>query len=310
MNRINFFTVCDAPQLPQALVWADSVKHTFAKAWCGIFCIAPNTELSTLQLKKVVVLGIEQWASLEWLRLSESYSIEEMLNAAKPIVAEWVMGNAPAAEAIMYCSPKIWMQHRFELSALNADLTLFPYYNAPMPPKLETKESEYLNRGVASAEAWVLRANQQGAVFLDWWRRRLLSDGKVNYCEGLGSDRLWLMHACSYVAQVHVERADRFHVAPSQFVDRKLRMINNQLVCQDGQLVAFFFMEEPPQASLSQLAKQTVRTYRAAVKQHEIACKKLKFSLGLANPKPLAPWRKQLIVQLSRIIRRIETFRV
>lgn len=309
--KVHFFTCCTAAQLPHALLMADSGVRAMPQAECTIF-LASEVSTPLTVPAQVQVKPLSAWFTPMLASLSQRYTTTELINASIPWCALQLINEYPSTEALVYCSPTIRFFDEMPLSQLlgtNYDLVVFPFFKAPMAAA--SLEHQYLNRGVVSDACWIVWNSHSGRDFLEWLWQRLSNQGQIDYCQGLGSIRLWLMHASSYFTHVHYCRSNRFSLAWGHLNTLSVVPQADKWLISDSETLCFANLETGTVPRLSANTKRLLGIYRKELAHKTAQIPPLQsISVGLPDAAILPQWKQTLIKQTKSILKAIDTFKV
>lgn len=199
---IKAFTVCVHSEITQARQLKNSILLLNPHWTFEIFLIDSAENLSLAD--DITLLRKESVPSFQQLEVT--YTIEELRSYIKAYCSKKLLQNSKY-QAIAYFHPATKFSKAltiFESSLQQANILLFPLLTKQLMGKKASYEKDYLNRGLLNPNAWVVKNTTEGKRFVNWLYNRLLIKGQTNLKEGLGSDRLWLMHVPIFFEKVQL----------------------------------------------------------------------------------------------------------
>ncbi|WP_461079896.1 hypothetical protein [Spirosoma flavus] len=227
-------TVCTIHQLPQAYALADNFRQ-FAATSTGqagpvLIGLADDPhQLPANFVSPYPLLPISELLSVDELSaLSATYTPTEFAAACKPLFIKEAFRRYPNAATLLYADVNL----RFFASLapiqelLNtANLVLTPLLTRSLDESdtYWPDEKAFQNVGLYSADFMAFRRSEETDRLLAWWDDRVRTRAYVNFCEGLCTDQIWLMHMPVYFRNVTVIRNPGWHVALWNLPERALR---------------------------------------------------------------------------------------
>lgn len=169
--------------------------------------------------------------------LSGMYTPVEFAAACKPRFIQEAFRRYPSAQTLVYADPNI----RFYSSAASiqaaladANILLTPHITRKQPDLLPDDqpawpdEKFFQNIGLYSSDFLAFRRSAETSRFLNWWQDRTQQRAYINYCEGLCTDQLWLMHVPVFFAGVNVVKSPSWHLALWNLPDRIIRQAGSE----------------------------------------------------------------------------------
>ncbi|MDB5239472.1 MAG: hypothetical protein JWP57_97, partial [Spirosoma sp.] len=215
-------TICTIRQLPQAFALGDSFS-THALDTNGhpepfIIGLADDpAHLPVHFTSPYLLLPIESMLPAATLAaLSARYTPTEFVAACKPMFLTEIFRRYPAISQLVYADPNllfstsitpIWTQ----LSTANALLT--PHITKQPKDMAWPDEKFFQNVGLYSADFLALRRSEETNRLLAWWHDRIESRAYINFCAGLCTDQLWLMHMPVFFQHTRIIKNLGWHVA-------------------------------------------------------------------------------------------------
>ncbi len=224
---IAILSVCHTRQLPQAITLGRSIQQVTPDA---LFVIGLADELPEGirqdSLPFSVIRASELLSATELSELSAGYTPAEMAGALKPLFLKACYDRFPQHNTFVYADPNsMFLQ---PLSAIEDRLTeavflLTPYLlQAPRDGKFPD-EKHLQNIGLYNSDFLALRRSQEAGRFLTWWDSRVRTRAHINFCEGLCTDQIWLMHVPAFFDNVQIVQQPTWHAGLWNLHDRQLQ---------------------------------------------------------------------------------------
>lgn len=230
-------TLCTIRQLPQAFALGDSFIQYATEAGRP----APRVVIGLADDPAHMPAGLVSPHELlpladllppdQLAHLSARYTPTELAAACKPLLIRAVLERFPAINELVYADANIRFYDRLtplwqELATANILLT--PYItHAPAdgawPGQAWPDEKFFQNIGLYSADFLAFRRSGETSRMLAWWQDRVTERAYINFCEGLCTDQLWLMHVPVFFGNVKIVKNPAWHVALWNLPYRTLR---------------------------------------------------------------------------------------
>lgn len=238
---IALLTVCHTRQLARAITLGRSVQQVTPDA---LFLIGLADEqpagIQPDSLPFPVIRASELLAAAELSALSAGYTPAEMAGALKPLFLKACYDRYPEHSAVVYADPNtLFLQ---PLTAIEDKLTkavflLTPYLLQPPRDGKFPDEKHLQNIGLYNSDFLALRRSEEATRFLTWWDSRVRTRAHINFCEGLCTDQIWLMHVPAFFDNVQIVQQPTWHAGLWNLHDRQLQSSQgNWQVGSDGPL--------------------------------------------------------------------------
>ena len=328
-------TLCTIRQLPQAFALGDSISHqdTNDDDQPEPFLIGLVDDPARLLANFVSpypLLPVGTMLPAATLTaLSASYTPTEFAAACKPLFIAEVFRRYPDVQQVAYADPNVLF-----LQPLTAVWSQLREANALLTP-LITKhpddtdwpdEKFFQNVGLYSADFLAFRRSVETDRLLAWWRDRVETRAYVNFCAGLCTDQLWLMHVPVFFRDVRIIKNSGWHVALWNLPERTLQSdgagwrvngptdINQPLVFVNAKGLfnadeGFFAHQNRLRPSARPDARSLLATYQQAVAVHaNSALSSLAPAYG-QRPEPVVVrgWRRAAIRSMRAVMRFLDT---
>ncbi|MFT7308267.1 MAG: hypothetical protein ACI964_000847 [Spirosomataceae bacterium] len=233
------FTVCSLAYLGQAKAMADSfIKYNPAyQIKIGIVDRIEGRiekqDFAPYELTEIEEVGIPDLSGL-----TSKYNGLEMCCLAKPFMASYLLEKYPEAQHLIYADTDILFFNSVEdvANALESSaIFLTPHIFTPYPDlHLYPLETSHLNSGLYNAGFWAISRGNESQQFLDWWKKRLITYGFVNFMDGMFVDQLWLNYVPLFFQNVVISQHLGLNVGYWNLHERSLQehdgnfTVNNQ----------------------------------------------------------------------------------
>ncbi len=330
-------TICFIHQLPQALVLADSYcqnsSDTPSDTPAVVIGLADNPD----QLPQAVqspypILPIGTlFSDSERQQLSDQYTPVEFAAACKPRFLKAVFAQYPTVQTLLYADPNVLFLHSIRpiLDRLrNQTLLLTPYLlQAPGdtgPEKKAWPDEKYLqNIGLYNADFLAFSRSSETAQLLAWWQSRAETRAYIDFCKGLCTDQIWLMHTPVFFGGITIVHDPSWHVALWNLPQRQLQQRETAWQLADsGQAVLFANMKGlfdpdegffPHQTRLDPAKRSDVtallQMYRQQISDKELAAlTAIRPAYGAQPVRPIVRgWRRTATTALTALSKWVDT---
>lgn len=235
-------TLCTIRQLPQAITLADSFVRYADEANGPVSVVIgladDPTHLPTDFISPYPLLPVAELLSAAQLTdLSAAYTPTEFAAACKPRFIAEIFRRYPAVDQLLYADPNIrffspvqpvWEQltpdHRTTAVRRTVPtLLLTPHITRPPADTHWPDEKFFQNVGLYSSDFLAFRRSAETDRLLAWWQDRVQQRAYVDFCAGLCTDQLWLMHVPVFFRDVAVVKNPGWHVALWNLPERTVR---------------------------------------------------------------------------------------
>ncbi len=232
-----FVTISTIRQLPQAFALGDSLsRHALdANVQPEPFLIGLADDPAHLPanfMSPYSLLPIETVLPADaLLALSATYTPTEFAGACKPRFLAEIFRRYPDADRLVYADPNLLFLHPLtavwdQLNGANALLT--PHItktpgDQAWPGLAWPDEKFFQNVGLYSADFLAFRRSAETDRLLAWWQDRVEERAFVDFCTGLCTDQLWLMHVPVFFRDVQLIKNPGWHVALWNLPERSLQ---------------------------------------------------------------------------------------
>ncbi|RYC70626.1 hypothetical protein [Spirosoma sordidisoli] len=302
-------TLCTIRQLPQAIALGDSFsRHALQpngqpmRVLIGLVddpARLPADFVSPYPLLPVgEVLPAEQLTAL-----SAKYTPTEFAAACKPHVIAHVFRHFPDADQLIYADSAIQFMGSvtpvWEALA-NATILLTPHItrspaSGPQPGGAWPDEKYFQNIGLYSADFLAFRRSAETDRFLAWWQDRVTERAYIDFCAGLCTDQIWLMHVPVFFRDVVVVKNPGWHLALWNLPERSLQSSGTSWLVTDptGQNQPLVFVNlkglSNPNEGFFPHQNRVKLAHRSDIQALLTACKSTLSARRLTLPEAQAP---------------------
>ena len=240
-------TLSTIRQLPQALALGTSFA-TYAPGKPVVIGLADHpASLPAGFQSPFPILPVSDLLTPDQLaRLSAQYTPTEFAAACKPALIREVFQRFPTASEVLYADPNIqffssltpvWEQLRSASILLTPHITQAPGNDSAAGGWPD--EKHFQNVGLYSADFLAFRRSAETDRMLAWWQDRVESRAFVDFCEGLCTDQLWLMHVPVFFKNTLIIKDVSWHVALWNLPQRILRQEATRWLVNDNKPLVF-----------------------------------------------------------------------
>ena len=243
MERVAF-TLCSNNYLAQAKTLGDSVVKFNPDIHFVIGLVdklSPDIDygfFKPYELLPCFDLSVRQFDSM-----IERYNIVEFNTAVKPFYIDHFFKKHGDDCVIYYIDPDIELFH--SLSDLEGiftngyDFILTPHLVTPSL-RISDFEKLILNVGIYNLGFLGVRKCANSQLFIDWWKTRLEENCKIDFCNGLFVDQMWVNYLPALFPDVFILREPGYNVGYWNFNERLLEERNGDLFVNGKSKLVFF----------------------------------------------------------------------
>jgi glycosyltransferase involved in cell wall biosynthesis len=235
------FTICACNYLAQARTLGDSLQEHNPGYRFIIFLVdrlpedLRDADLGH-EVREVHDLGINNYRDM-----LVNYDITELSTAVKPFCFSYLF-HRHDADRIVYFDPDILFFG--DLSVLEKtlqehDIVLTPHITSPIYDGKSPSEQGILNAGLYNLGFIALKRSQESFDFLRWWSFRLTDQCKIDFCNGVFVDQLWVNFVPLFFRNVGILRHPGYNMGYWNLHERRLG--EGRLVNDRDELVFFHF---------------------------------------------------------------------
>ncbi|WP_266366589.1 glycosyltransferase family protein [Tellurirhabdus rosea] len=245
------FTLCSINYLAQARTLGDSLRQTNPD-WQ--FVIGLVDRLAEANLPEELVpaypmIEVDRIEIEDFAGMCDRYDITELNTAVKPYYMDYLFRHHPDATEVIYFDPDIIVYQpltRLSASLAEANLVLTPHTCSPINDWLAPNELNHLNTGIFNLGFIGLRRSEETLRFVDWWKKRLAYECRIDLCNGLFVDQHWVNFAPVYFDRVQVERHPGYNVAYWNLHERTISRDGDRWLVNESELQFFHFSGYSP----------------------------------------------------------------
>lgn len=144
------------------------------------------------------------------------YSILELNTAVKPYALSFIFDGYPQVEKLLYIDPdiKVYSCLRDIWDALDAgNICLTPHLLSPIEDNKSPSEINILQSGSYNLGFIGIKRSNDGAKLLEWWKKRLFLDCRVDIPRGLFTDQKWIDLVPGYFESCKIIRKHEYNIA-------------------------------------------------------------------------------------------------
>ena len=172
------------------------------------------------------------------------YDIMEFNTAIKPFMFRWLLDNTDL-DSVIYLDPDIRVYSRLDrLEALlksGVSIVLTPHITRPIEDGKNPNDYHMLQAGTFNLGFAAMNRCDEAKRFVEWWGRRLETQGYVDIARNLFTDQRWCDLAPSFVDRLRVFKDPGYNVAYWNLSERTIRNIGGEWQVNGEPLVFFHF---------------------------------------------------------------------
>ncbi len=235
------FTICACNYLAQARTLGDSLLQHNPGYRLVIFLIDRLPEslrdvdlgYETVEVKDI---GVNNYVDMV-----ANYDVTELSTAVKPFCFSYLF-HQHDVDSIVYFDPDILVfggLDAMEEMLLEKDIVLTPHITSPIYDGHSPSEQGILNAGLYNLGFIALKRSQQAFDFLRWWSFRLTDQCRIDFCNGIFVDQLWVNFVPLFHENVGILRHPGYNMAYWNLHERRIGKDN--LVNERYELVFFHY---------------------------------------------------------------------
>ncbi|KAB7730162.1 hypothetical protein F5984_13355 [Rudanella paleaurantiibacter] len=214
MSDLLFLTVCTVRQLPQALALGQSVDRLHPNATFLIGLADAEQGIAGINLP-YQVLPVSSMIEPGMLNtLSGQYSPTELAGALKPTFIRAAYTQFPEVQHLIYLDPNsaIYAPLTPVLERLQTASVLLTPFMQKAPADDALPDEKYMqNIGLYNADFLAFRRSAETDRMLPWWEDRVQTRARIDFCESLCLDQIWLMHVPAFFDGVQIAKNIDWH---------------------------------------------------------------------------------------------------
>ncbi|GAB2542498.1 hypothetical protein [Spirosoma aerophilum] len=231
-------TISTIRQLPQAIALGDSYTQNAANsAEKPLIIIGLADDIAHLPagfISPYTLLPIQELIRQPELdALSAMYTPTEFAAACKPLFVAEAFKRFPQEDKLIYADPNIqFLTPVCTVGKLldTKNIILTPFVTRNPGDSRWPDEKFFQNIGLYSSDFLALRRSDETNRLLTWWDDRVRQRARMDFCEGLCLDQLWLMHVPVFFKDVYVNRNPGWHIGLWNLHERSLQRLGNKWV--------------------------------------------------------------------------------
>lgn len=239
-------TVCTIRQLPQAFALGASLTQQSGSAERFVIGLADDPDHLPARFDSpypLLTLAECLPDADEVARLSAIYTTTEFVAACKPAFINTALQRYPAEDHVIYVDPSTFFyQPLTNLTGrfAEANLLLTPHITRPPDTANRFPDEKYFqNVGLYSSGFLLFKRSAETARLLAWWQDRVMPRAFIDFCAGLCTDQLWLMHVPVFFDGVVVVKETGWQVAVWNLPERLLVQQSDGWHVTDSDLLQF-----------------------------------------------------------------------
>jgi len=241
-RKIGVFTIASKNYLAYVRVLFKSVAAMHPE-YANYLCLADTIDgafdpgAETFHIIQSDAIGIPHFVDMT-LR----YDIMELNTAIKPFMFRWLLNNTDL-DSIIYLDPDIQLYSRLDRleTVLDSDVSivLTPHITHPVEDGKNPNDYHMLQSGVFNLGFAAINRQNEARLFVEWWGRRLETQGSADFSRNLFTDQRWCDLAPCFLDRLHVLKNPGYNVAYWNLAERKIRQIRGEWQA-NGEPLAFF----------------------------------------------------------------------
>ncbi|MGM9510878.1 MULTISPECIES: glycosyl transferase [Larkinella] len=212
------FTICSINYLAQARTLGDSLRQTNPD-WQYVIGLVDKLDQAHLPPELVPaypMLEIDQIDIEDFAGMCERYDITELNTAVKPFYIDYFFKHYSDATEVIYFDPDIIVFQpltRLKQHLSEYNLVVTPHICQPITDWLIPNELNHLNTGTYNLGFIGLQKSEESNRFVQWWKKRLVNECRIDLCNGLFVDQHWVNFAPIYYDKVWIEKHPGYNAA-------------------------------------------------------------------------------------------------
>lgn len=249
-------------------------------------------------------------------KMANDYYDFEMVYACRPWFAAYLLKENPRLKRLSFFSPTTYIFEKLDsIEKRCKSLLLTPNITQPLPKNSTLKDRNILNVGMIHAGSWILKPNEQTIAFIHWWANRTFDRAKVDLCNGMFLDQLWLNYALSWVEESSLIDHAGWHVGLHSLPLKEIELIGEKQLADEKNILTADFVGladyHPLWSDHSKLLDQS-KPFRKLLKQYYIEVAKQPIlsghsSAAYGKPARISPYRL-VRRRLAKNIRKVISF--
>ncbi|WP_128545213.1 glycosyl transferase [Larkinella soli] len=239
------FTICSINYLAQARTLGDSLRQTNPD-WKYVIGLVDKLDAAALPPELIPaypMLEVDRIEIEDFAGMCDRYDITELNTAVKPFYIDYFFRNEPEAAEVIYFDPDIIVYQpltRLKNHLGEYNLVLTPHICRPIDDGLIPNELNHLNTGTYNLGFIGLRKSEESNRFVQWWKKRLVHECRIDLCNGLFVDQHWVNFAPIYYDRVWIEKHPGYNAAYWNLHERTFSEKDGRWVVNDSYDLQFF----------------------------------------------------------------------
>lgn len=312
----SIFTVCNETELAQAITLGVSVKkfHPDSLFFIGWVGDTPPPRLP----ENMLVIPVHQLGLDQWTQMTEHYSTYELVIACRPWFANYILEQNPQVKQLTFLAPTVFLYQSLDSVDSTSDLLLTPNILKPLPESELLDDKRILNIGMFNSGSWLLKRSTETTFFLNWWSERTIDRAKLDLCNGMCMDQLWLNYAPVWVKNTSHITSHGWHLGLHSLLNSSLEIENNTCLVNGTSLVSVDFAGltsyHPVWSDHAELAnqfpifKQLLKNYSQLSREYVSYVNETSKIPGTAHKRSISKSRKNVIGRLKSITKFIDRY--
>jgi hypothetical protein len=307
------YTVCTNSHLAKAKTMADSlVKHNPDYQVVIGLVDKLGTVINPADFAPHTFVEVEKIQIPDFEEVIRKYTTFEVSCVAKPYFAQYLFEQFSDLERLYYFDADICFFNKLTSveRLLDAhEIVISVHFTTDLEGQQEPNLRNLLNAGLYNTGFLAFKRSVESLRFIQWWGKRLLTEGYHDFAQGMFVDQLWVNFAPLLFKNVLIDTHSGHNVGYWNFHERVVSQKNNQYYINNEQpLVFFHFSGYGPESpdTISQYQERYSFDTRPDVKPIFEEYNRLIISNGHQNYKdlPCAFYKKSYSHQKLRGLRR------
>lgn len=255
------YTVCTNSHLAKAKTMADSLVK-YSPDYQVIIGLVDKigTTVNPADFAPHTLIEVETIQIPNFDEINKIYTAFELSCVAKPYFAKYLFEQHTDLNALFYFDADIYFFHSLDsVEALlqTHEIVISAHLTTDIEGSQQPNLRNLLNAGLYNTGFLAFKRSPESHRFLDWWGKRLLTEGYMNFAEGMFVDQLWVNFAPLLFKNVLIDTHLGHNVGYWNFHERQFSFKNNHYVVNDAVPLVFFHFsgyapESPTQISVYQ----------------------------------------------------------
>jgi hypothetical protein len=244
-NKIAF-TCCSNNYLAQASILAETLKKENPNYKFYVFLVDRYSNKINYEDFPFTIIQFEELPIQDVDFMISNYNVIELNTSVKATAFKYLFKHF-SPSLILFFDPDIYVFSKLDIIEQyleTNEIVLTPHITAPINQGANPNENVFLNFGIYNLGFIGLKNSPNTNDFLNWWESKLLAQCKINPCQGIFVDQLWINHAPIFFQNVFVTKHLGLNIAPWNLHERTVTKSQNKLtVNNDFDLIFFHFSD-------------------------------------------------------------------